>query len=203
MVRKTVLAIGLLAALAGVARTWAAVEGGPDWRMIGHDSTNTRNQPFEKTIDPSNVNRLTLKWKATTTGDVSATPAVVGDAVYFGDFGGTLWKLDADTGAVIWSHKVSDYTGVAGDIARASPSVDGDTLIVSGLRPPDVLGIDAKTGDLRWITRVHPDPRGQMTGSPILIGHEVITGISAANAGIGSPNCCTFRGALVALDART
>jgi polyvinyl alcohol dehydrogenase (cytochrome) len=66
--------------------------------MIGHDPTNTRDQPFEHIIGPKNASHLALKWVAPTTGDVSATPAVVNGAVYFGDFGGTLWKLDAATG---------------------------------------------------------------------------------------------------------
>ena len=77
---------------------------------------------------------------ATTAGDVSATPAVVNGAVYFGDFGGKLWKLDAETGQEIWSHLVSDYTGISGDIARTSPSLAGNTLVVGDLRGPYMLG---------------------------------------------------------------
>ena len=61
---------------------------------------------------------------------------------HFGDFGGTLWALDAATGEVIWSHKVSDYTGVANDIARTSPSVAGNTLVVGSLTRPVMLGIE-------------------------------------------------------------
>ena len=106
------------------------------------------------------MNQLALKWVATTAGDVSATPAVVDGAVYFGDFGGMLWKLDAETGQVIWSHLVSDYTGIAGDIARTSPSVAGNTLVVGDLRHPNMLGIDAKTGKLRWIRRCTRTRRG-------------------------------------------
>ena len=152
-----------LAALVGAARIFATVGGGPDWGMIGNDSTNSRNQPFERTIEPANASRLAVKWVAATAGDVSATPAVVNGAVYFGDFGGMLWKLDAATGQVIWSHLVSDYTGIAGDIVRTSPSLAGNKLVVGDLRHPDMLGIDAQTGDLRWITQVHPDPKGIMT----------------------------------------
>src|SRR6185436_6956674 len=84
----------LVAALAGAAEILATNGGGPDWGMIGNDATNTRSQPLEHTIDPGNVSQLALKWVATTAGDVSATPAVVDGAVYFGDFGGKLWKLD-------------------------------------------------------------------------------------------------------------
>jgi len=192
--------VAVVVALAGAASMHATVGGGPEWRMIGHDSANTRNQPFEHEIGPANVGGLAVKWIATTTGDVSATPAVAGGAVYFGDFGGTLWKLDAETGQVIWSHLVSDYTGIAGDIVRTSPALAGDTLVVGDLRHPDMLGIDAKTGELRWLTQVHPDPKGIMTGSPVLAGDTIYTGVSASGA---SGPGATFRGAIVALNAQT
>src|SRR5262249_58333359 len=111
-----------------------------------------------------------------------------------------LWKLDAVTGQVMWSRRVSDYTGLAGDVARTSPSVAGNTLIVGDLRHPYMLGIDTQSGDLRWITQVHPDPKGIMTGSPVLAGNIVITGVSASGA--AGPGA-TFRGAIVALAAQT
>jgi len=50
----------LVIAIIGAAATWAAATGGPDWGTIGHDPTNTRNQQFEHTIDPSNVSQLKL-----------------------------------------------------------------------------------------------------------------------------------------------
>jgi polyvinyl alcohol dehydrogenase (cytochrome) len=192
-------------ALLGVAVLVLATQAiagvdGRGWATIGHDPADSRNQPFEHLISPATVGRLVPKWVATTTGDVSATPAVVSGAVYFGDFGGTLWKLDAETGAVIWSHQVSQYTGIAGDYARTSPSLDGNTLVVGDIKAPDMLGIDATTGDLRWITQVHPDPHGIMTGSPVLVGNTIITGVSASGA---SGPGATFRGAIVALDARS
>lgn len=175
------------------------------WPMIGHDPANTRNQPFEHRISPGNVHRLESKWIATTTGDVSATPAVVNGAVYFGDFGGTLWKLDAETGAVIWSHSVPAYTGHAGDYARTSPSVAGHTLVVgiikgsTSIAGPNMLGIDATTGALRWKAQIHPDSHAAMTGSPILVGDTIITGVSAN----GATGAGIFRGAIVALNAQT
>src|SRR5207247_4407342 len=118
---------------------------------------------------------------------------------------GMEWKLDAQTGRVIWSHKVSDYTGIPGDIARTSPSVAGNTLVVGSLMRPIMLGIDATTGDLRWKTQVHPHTQltghGIMTGSPVLAGDTVYTGVSASGA--SNPLTATFRGAIVALNAQT
>jgi polyvinyl alcohol dehydrogenase (cytochrome) len=198
--RLLVLVGAFLAALAMVS---SAVSGDDeaDWSTIGHDAANSRNQPLEHAINASTARTLVSKWVATTTGDVSGTPAVVDGAVYFGDFGGTLWRLDADTGAVIWSHKVSDYTGIAGDLARTSPSLTGNTLVVGDLRGPFMLGVDATTGLLLWKTQVHPDLHGIMTGSPVLVGDTVITGVSASGA--SAPATATFRGAIVALNAQT
>jgi polyvinyl alcohol dehydrogenase (cytochrome) len=211
---KIALIVALLAALAGVSRTIAQDDGKeharnedeerekdgrrhrPDWPMIGQDSRNTRNQPFERDISPANVQRLAPKWVATTTGDVSATPAVVNGAVYFGDFGGTFWKLDAETGAVVWSHLVSDYTGIPGDISRTSPSLAGNTLVIGDLSAPIMMGIDARTGDLSWSTRLDPDPHAIMTGSPVLAEDTIYVGTSQSGVS-------TYPGALVALDAQT
>ncbi len=199
--RRAALATALVAGLAGTSQTLATNGGGPDWGMLGNDSVNSRNQPFERDISPVNVSHLAPKWVATTAGYVSATPAVVGGAVYFGDFGGMLWKLDAQTGHVIWSHAVSDYTGIPGDVARTSPSLAGNTLVVGDLRAPNMLGIDAQTGALRWITQVHPDLHGIMTGSPVLAAGTIYTGVSASGA--SAPATATFRGAIVALNAQT
>ena len=126
-----VFAVALVAA-AQLFVGGAAAAGPNDWPTHGHDSANTRNQPNEHDISAANAAQLALKWVATTTGDVSGTPAVVDGAVYFGDFGGTVWKLDANTGAVIWSHLVSSYTGIAGDFARIEPFARRATRWSSG-----------------------------------------------------------------------
>src|SRR5258706_10990818 len=198
--------LALLVAFAGAARTLATVGGGPDWGMIGNEATNSRNQPLERSIEPANASRLMLKWVAQTAGDVSATPAVVNGAVYFGDFGGMLWKLDAETGDVIWSHKVSDYTGLTGDYARTSPSLAGNTLVVGVIKGstaipgPNMLGMNAKTGALRWKAQIQPDSHAAMTGSRVLVGDTIITGISANGVGGAGDG---FRGAVVDVNAQT
>ena len=164
--------------------------------MIGHDSKNNRNQPQERVIGAENASQLAVKWRAATAGDVSATPAVVDGAVYFGDFGGMEWKLDAATGNVIWSHRVSDYTGIPGDISRSSPALSGNTLVIGDLSAPNMMGIDEKTGDLRWITRLDPDSHAIITGSPVLAGDTIYVGTSQSGVS-------TYPGALVALQAHT
>src|SRR5437660_11925238 len=103
------------------------------WRIAGQNLNNTWNQSAEHSISPANVNSLTPKGVFTTGGDVSATPTVAGDAVYFPDWGGNLFAVKKDNGHLIWSHKISDYDGVAGAISRVSPAVDHDQLIIGDI----------------------------------------------------------------------
>jgi len=63
------------------------------WRIAGQNLGNTWSQPAEHKISPANVQELSPKWVFTTGGDVSATPTVFGDAVYFPDWGGTLFAV--------------------------------------------------------------------------------------------------------------
>src|SRR5262249_12240113 len=96
--------------------------------------------------------------------------------------------------------------GNAGDYARTSPSLAGGTLVVGVIKRstavpgPNMLGIDTATGALKWKTQIHPDPHAAMTGSPVLVGNTIITGVSANGA---SGPGAIFRGAIVALDAQT
>ena len=224
-VRRVALALALLAAFASVSRTLALDDAKehakkerdererddgpahrPGWPMIGHDPAASHSQPSERLIGPSSAAALAPKWIATTAGDVSATPVVEHGAVYFPDWGGKLWKLDAATGAVIWSHSISEYDGIPGDVSRTSPSFAGQLLFIGETLGGYLMGIDANTGALRWITKAHPDPAAISTGSPVVAGDRLYMGFSSREAAYDRTHglkCCRFRGALVALDART
>jgi polyvinyl alcohol dehydrogenase (cytochrome) len=190
----------------GIATGAVGPSGGPDWSTNGHDVANTRSQPFEKEIDAGNVGRLAPRWILTTAGDVSATPAVVldaGGAVYFPDWGGKLWKVDAQTGAVEWSRSIADYTGVPGSFSRTSPLVDGGLVYLGDQNGAHFMAVDARTGDLRWITRLDPNKWALVTGSPVVVGDLVLIGASSQENVQRVDPCCTFRGFLAALDKRT
>jgi polyvinyl alcohol dehydrogenase (cytochrome) len=81
------------------------------WPIAGHDLSDTRSQPNETIISPTNVSQLAPRWVFTTHGDVSATPTVSSGVVYFPDWGGFLYAVRAGNGKLIWSHRISDYNG--------------------------------------------------------------------------------------------
>src|SRR5258708_9419158 len=100
------------------------------WRIAGQNLSNTWSQPAEHSINPANVKDLKPNWLFTTGGDVSATPTVDGDAVYFPDWAGNLFAVKKDSGKLIWPHKISHYDGVDGAISRVRPAADGTQLII-------------------------------------------------------------------------
>ncbi len=179
----------------------------PAWPMAGNNYLNTGSQPFETTIGPSNASQLAVKWTATTHGDVSATPAVVGGFVYVPDWGGWFSKINAQTGAVVWSHQISGYDGVTGAVSRTSPAVSGSTVYIGDLNGAHLLAINTATGTLRWSSQLDPHPAAILTQSPVVYNGTVYQGVSSAESTLpatqpGYP-CCTFRGSMTAVNAAT
>ena len=183
----------------------------PEWPMIGHDVNNSRSQPDESRIGPRNVARLMTKWALTTAGDVSATPAVGrafadddddeddvrddrggrGLAVFFPDWGGMLWKVDAESGQVLWSKSIASYNGIAGSISRTSPVLAHGLVIVADLNG-NMMAVDAATGALRWITELDPNPGAIITASPIVHGDRLYVNTSSNE----SSSAARFRSAV-------
>jgi polyvinyl alcohol dehydrogenase (cytochrome) len=183
------------------------------WRIAGQNLSNTWSQPAEHSIGLANVKNLSPKWVFTTGGDVSATPTVAGDAVYFPDWGGNLFAVKKNSGQLIWSHKISEYDGVDGAISRVSPAVDDNQLIIGDIlsskavhNGANVMALDRQTGTLRWITQVDSHPAAIITGSPVVFEGVVYIGVSSSEETLAlnpAYACCSFRGSIVALDAKS
>jgi polyvinyl alcohol dehydrogenase (cytochrome) len=203
-----------------------------DWPSAGQNISNTHAAaPDENRINAGNVSGLTPRWTFTTlptltnvistnTSDVSATPTVADDTVYFPDWGGWLYAVDAHTGKTRWVRKISDYNGVAGSFSRVSPAIVGDLLILGDKPPSGVTGwglggtvgahifaVNRFTGAPVWTTQVDKTPVSQITASPVVFDGKVYVGISSVEevtaAFVPNYQCCIFRGSEVALDAHT
>ena len=211
--RKAVLMGALLLAPALSAESRSAKSQSRQWRVAGQNLDNSRSQPKEHSIGAANVSGLKQEWVFTTGGDVSATPTVDGDAVYFPDWGGNLFAVERKNGRLIWSHQISEYNGVAGSISRVSPALDGDQVIIGDIlssahvhNGANVISVDRKSGKRRWITQVDSHPAAIITGSPVVFDGVVYVGVSSTEETLATNPaypCCTFRGSVVALDARS
>jgi polyvinyl alcohol dehydrogenase (cytochrome) len=190
-----------------------------DWTMGGQNLRNWRNQDHTQ-ISPQNVATLKLKWTFTTGGDVSATPAVANGKVYFPDFAGNFYAVDANTGAQEWQQQVAAWTKVPGDYARNDPAVHGDTLILGDQAGTTafwngsqyvgpgakLIAVDAKKGNLKWVTQVESFPTAMVTSSPVIYKGVAYVGIASneeLTAAVKGTPCCVSRGSVVAVDVET
>lgn len=207
-------------AWAGSFGAQAATPGdgsGSQWTVAGGNIANTRNAASETKIGPGNVGGLAVKWSFETApgSGVWATPVVAGGVVYAPDSKGFLYAIDAATGQQLWMDFLPDLSGQlpSNTFARTSPVVYGNELILGDQHPPNTTGtgahllaVDRATGRLRWITTVDPHVAAFVTSSPVVFGNQVYAGVSSAEETLATqPDypCCTFRGSVVSLDART
>jgi polyvinyl alcohol dehydrogenase (cytochrome) len=201
-----VLIIGSIVAPAVTALGASTSNPNLQWPMFGQNYANTASNSFEKKINTQNVTSLAPKWVATTGGDVSARAALVNGVVYFPDWGGNLWALDAQTGDKIWQHQFSDYGLPAETVSRTSPAAQRNTIYVGTQLGAYELAINAADGSLLWKTQLDPHPLAIITSSAAVLNNVVYTGVASLEEGMAvDPNypCCSFRGSAVAVNATT
>ena len=211
----------LFATSLALAVAWLApADGAPapadGWSMGGHDKQNSRSNPDQTKLTTSNAAKLASKWTFTTHGDVSATPAVVQGAVYFPDWAGYLYKVDAASGNLVWQRKLSDYGyNTSADLAsRTAPAIAGGTWFLgdqggggASPQPGRVVAVDTASGALKWSTVINANPFTIITQAPVVHNGVVYVGTASAEENVAAfipgYSCCYFRGSFSALDART
>src|ERR1022692_1508187 len=176
------------------------------WPFAGNDLNNSRWASAETILNKQNVSGLTVQWQFTTQNDVSATPSVDATAgyVYFPDWSGNLYKLNAATGVPVWTHKMTDYGLSPAVMSRTTPTLYGTMVIVgasASLVNPNpsgsyLLALNASDGSLIWSTALDPNPNSVSTGSPIIYNGIAYVGVSSSEERLDNP---TFRGSLVAV----
>ncbi len=170
-----------------------------NWSNYGHDISGSHYNPDETVITPATVSRLKPKWVFETEGDVSSEPTVVNGVVYFGSWDGKEYAVDAATGKKIWEFDCNSPS-------RSGAAYD-DGVLYFGDLAGRLYAVDAKTGALKWKTRVDQHRDTVATSSPMVYRGRIYMGVASheegANLKYKDYACCTFRGGVIALDART
>src|SRR5215469_3818658 len=203
----------------GIALTTTVTVSGaappPDWPMFGQNVSNTASTTSPgNSMSPATIGNLKPKWIFTTRGDVSARAAVVNGVVYFPDWGGNIWAVNANNGRLVWGHQLSDYGLAPGTISRTSPAVvDGIVYIGTQYNTSGptgwLLAINAGNGNLMWKTQpITSNPFPVITGSPVVANGVVYVPMTsneefAAAQGSQNYHCCSVSGSVVAVNAAT
>lgn len=179
------------------------------WNGWGVDTANTRFQPSDRArLKVGDIPKLTLKWAFGYPNGTSAysQPAVARGRVFVGSDSGLVYALDAKTGCIYWEFKADASVRTAPVLAESRAARSGVLLYVGDFKA-NVYALDARTGDLVWKQRVEQHPAARITGSPTFAGGRLYVPVSGVGQEGASANpnteCCTVRGSLVSLDART
>jgi outer membrane protein assembly factor BamB len=157
---------------------------GEDWPKYRRDLANS-GVSGEAGINASNVSNLHLKWKFNAGSAVLASPAVatVGGqrTVYTGSVNGTLYALDAETGAQRWAYQI-DQLGpcvTMGCLLDSSPAVEGG-VVYFGASNGYVYALDGARGSLLWKTQLGDPNQGYaIYTSPAVYGGLVYVGVAS------------------------
>jgi polyvinyl alcohol dehydrogenase (cytochrome) len=199
---------------------------GRNWPMYGQNLCNTRSSTTSA-ITPANVGKLAVKWKLAAAGDISATPAVVDGQIYVPDWGGMVSRIDAASGAVVWTGSVGRLLSPSNDagtddsgdgatgprsssvpVARGTPVVSGSLVIFGQASPPAIMfALNKDDGTLAWQTTLDTHPYSVIASSPSLDDGVLYVGVSSGEEaadlfGDGGYQY-TFRGSAAAIDSAT
>lgn len=172
----------------------------------GFDEKNTRFIPEDIAgIKPEDIPRLKLKWafKYEMALQARSQPAVSNDTVYVGDQYGTLYALDTETGCTRWEF---DTTWEVRTAISLGKNINGRDMVFFGDLRANAFAVDANTGELIWQQKVDEHLGATITGTPKLHKGTLYVPISSLEVVIAVAPiypCCTFRGAVAALDAAT
>ena len=181
---------------------------GASWNGWSAGPTNTRFQPQEKAgITAVQVPRLRLKWAFAfaDTGIVNAQASVAGGRIFVGSTNRRVYSLDAKSGCRYWTFNAQAGVRTAITVATVEIGMTRAVAFFADART-QTYAVDATTGELLWTAQADTHQASRVIGSLAYHNGTLFIPVAAAEEGAAiNPQfeCCTGRGALVALDART
>ena len=177
--------------------------GESDWNGWGAGLDNARFQSAARAgMTADQVPRLKLKWAFAypNTFTANGQPSIVGGRVFVASANRNIYSLDARTGCQYWSFESEAPVRTAITVV----SVKGERpKAFFGDRRGSVYALDASNGELLWKTKALNQPRAGITGAPAYHDQRLFVPVTSGEEGAANDlkyECCTARGAVVALD---
>lgn len=163
-------------------------------------------------VTAGNAAALQLRW-VFALGDGEDTsphslPVVTADTIYIGSESGIVHALDRNTGCERWRFDAEGdiRTGIGIYSLKNKHNDKQRRVLVFGGVDAWLYAIDAYNGELIWRQQIDDQRFVMITGTPTYVDGKLIVGLSsyeAVVAGVPFYPCCKFRGAVLAIDART
>jgi polyvinyl alcohol dehydrogenase (cytochrome) len=182
-----------------------------DWNGFSPAADNARFQrrPGLRVAD---ISKLKPKWVfAYPEAMAYGSPSVVANRVFISTVTGSVLSLDSKTGCTYWvtepGAKVRTPV-LVGKLAadHRMSSSQPHFAAYFGDAKATVHAINAETGELLWLMKVDEHAFASISGAPELHQGKLYVPLTSGEGSMGPHGnypCCTFRGSIVALDART
>ena len=141
-----------------------------DWPMFRFALDRTGVNPYENTLSPANVAGLSIKWSTDLGYPLGSAPILVDGVVYEGDVGGTLFALEATSGAALWQINL-------GNQGVANPVVTGGLVYAGTNANGTLVAVDASSGQIVW----EKDLGGGVFDSPAVASGRLYIGSNDGN----------------------
>jgi polyvinyl alcohol dehydrogenase (cytochrome) len=186
----------------------ADLASAPLWNGWGASLENLHFQPTERAgLTAEQVAKLHVKWAFgfPDTASSWAQPTIAGGRLFVGSQNGAVYALDAKSGCIIWTFAAKAGVRASISIGRRGAAPRPEYAAFVSDQQGNVYALDAATGRQLWTRKVDDHPLVRLTGAPALAGDRLYVPVSSYEEGGRPPGypCCTFRGSLVALDARS
>lgn len=179
----------------------------PSWNNWGPTHANTHFQPTKAAgLTVEQLPTLTLQWAFGFPEATSAwgQPTVVGGRLFVGSQNGWVYALDAKSGCVVWRYEAEGGVRSSVSIGAQRGKTGAYTAYFSDQKGY-AYALDAANGKVLWKKLVDEHPLIRLTGSVALYGNRLFVPTSSYEEVGKGPTyaCCTFRGAVVAMDTAT
>ena len=170
------------------------------WLMYRRDYASTGYAPFDQ-INTGNVAKLKVAFdlKSSLNQGHEGAPVVNGNVMFVTTPMDHVMALDATTGKVLWTHVFpiaeKALKTVCCDVVNRGVALYGNNVYFETL-DNHVVALDAKTGKVKWQTKLWDPGVGYfMTSAPLVVKGKVIVGTGGGEYGA--------RGFITALNANT
>jgi uncharacterized protein (TIGR03437 family) len=163
----------------------AATLSATDWRMYLGDLLHSSNNPAETQLNSANIPQLQPLWKINTGNTISSAVTLSNGSLYFGDWSGNFYAVNAASGATLWKTFVgkapspSNPDCMPGIGVSSQPVADADTVYVGG-GDSMVYALNRNTGEIRWrVPLADANNGGYLWSSVMLSGNALYIGIAS------------------------
>ena len=178
--------------------------------IIGNWGMGLQNKRYydgnDLKISAENVSGLKLSWAFAFPNATRARsqPTIVGNTLYTASQHGTIYALDRKTGCIRWTFQAAEEVRSALVVGTDENGVA--SRLYFGDFAATVYSLDLKTKKLLWKRKVDDHQMATITGSLNVFENRLYVPVSSLeiiSAFDENYECCTFRGAMVSLNADT